>query len=259
MAFNERQKEIIRLLQSNVSVETNKLSEMFGVSPVTIRRDFDFLEQKGLITTIYGGAIINRTMQDQFFTEFTEDINQKRLDERRQMAKIAAGLIRPGQTVLLDAGSTIKNIAIELLSKTDITVLTNSILVINVLAQTGNDIRVFSLPGQFRKSSMCFFGVTTVNFLDKVNVDYAFIGGTGFSYERGLTTTDLEEAHTKMKMAEIADNTVAFVDHWKIGQNSKFTAVALRDIDTLITGSGGDSGQLEKLAKTDINIIEIPS
>lgn len=255
MAFNERQKEIIRLLQSNVSVETNKLSEMFGVSPVTIRRDFDVLEQKGLITTIYGGAIINRTMQDQFFTE---DIKQKRLDERRQMAKIAVGLIRPGQTVLLDAGSTIKNIAIELLSKTDITVLTNSILVINVLAQTGNDVRVFSLPGQFRKSSMCFFGVTTAKFLDQVHVDYAFIGGAGFSYECGLTTTDLEEAHTKMKMAEIADNTVAFVDHWKIGQNSSFTAVALRDVDTLITGSGGDSEQLAKLAKTDINIIEIP-
>jgi DeoR/GlpR family transcriptional regulator of sugar metabolism len=255
MAFNERQKEIIRLLQSNVSVETNKLSEMFGVSPVTIRRDFDVLEQKGLITTIYGGAIINRTMADQFFTE---DIKQKRLDERRQMAKIAAGMIRPGQTVLLDAGSTIKNIAIELLSKTDITVLTNSILVINVLAQTGNDVRVFSLPGQFRKSSMCFFGVTTAKFLDQVHVDYAFIGGNGFSYERGLTTTDLEEAHTKMKMAEIADNTVAFVDHWKIGQNSSFTAVALRDVDTLITGSGGDSEQLSKLAKTDIKIIEIP-
>jgi DeoR/GlpR family transcriptional regulator of sugar metabolism len=86
MAFNERQKEIIRLLQSNVSVETNKLSEMFGVSPVTIRRDFDFLEQKGLITTIYGGAIINRTMSDPFFTE--EDIKQKRLDERRRWPRL---------------------------------------------------------------------------------------------------------------------------------------------------------------------------
>ena len=67
MAFNERQKEIIRLLQSNVSVETNKLSEEFGVSPVTIRRDFELLEQKGLVTTIYGGAIINRTLKEQFF------------------------------------------------------------------------------------------------------------------------------------------------------------------------------------------------
>ena len=105
------------------------------------------------------------------------------------MAKIATGFIRPGQTVLLDSGSTIKEIAIELLSKTDITVLTNSILVINVLAQTGNDIRVFSLPGQFRKSSMCFFGVTTTDFLDQVHVDYAFIGGTGFSFERGVDDT----------------------------------------------------------------------
>lgn len=255
MAFNERQKEIIRLLQSNVSVETNKLSDKFGVSPVTIRRDFEFLEQKGLITTIYGGAIINRTLQDQFFPE---DVKQKRIDERRRMAKIASGFIRPGQTVLLDAGSTVKEIAIELLSKTDITVLTNSILVINVLAQTGNDIRVISLPGQFRKSSMCFFGVTTASFLDQVHVDYAFIGGTGFSYERGLTIPDLEEAHTKKKMAEIADNTVVVVDHWKIGQNSMFTAVGLRDVDTLITGSGGNSEQLSKIAKADINIIDIP-
>lgn len=253
MQFNERRKQIVRLLQTDVCVETNKLSEKFGVSPVTIRRDFDFLEEKGLITTVYGGAMINRTLQEQFFTE---DESRKRIDEKRQIAKIAAGFIREGQTVLLDAGSTVKEIAIELLTKTNVMVFTNSILVVNVLAQTGNDIEVISLPGRFKKKSMCYLGATTTDFLDQVHVDIAFIGISGFTYERGGTTEDFEETYVKKKMAQIADNTIVVAGHWKIGVNSMFTAVTLPEVDTLITGHDGPSEQFSKISEAGVKVID---
>jgi DeoR/GlpR family transcriptional regulator of sugar metabolism len=93
--------------------------------------------------------------------------------------------------------------------------------------------------------------------LDQVHVDYAFIGGTGFSFERGVTIPDLEEAHTKKKMAQIADNTVVVADHWKIGKDSMFTAVALQDVDTLITGNGGPGEQLSKIEEAGVRVIDV--
>ncbi len=252
MTQDERRKEIIRLIQRNVSLETNKLSEMFGVSPVTIRRDFSFLEENGLITTIYGGAMVNRTLPD---LPILENDSQQRINEKRQIAKLAAGLIQPGQTVLLDAGSTVKELAIELLSKTDITVMTNSILVINVLAQAANDINLICMPGQFRKSSMCFFGAMTMDFLDAVHVDYAFIGVTGFSYNRGGTIPDADEAYTKKKMSQAADNTVVLADHWKIGCDSTYTALSPTEVNMLITARNNNSEQLQKIEATGIRVI----
>ena len=132
MTQETRRKEIIHMLQDNISLETNKLAALFDVSPVTIRRDFEYLEKMGLVTSIYGGAMVNRTLPD---IEIEEDSPRQRILEKRQIAKAAAALINPGDTVLLDAGSTVKELAIELLEKPNITVLTNSILAINVLAQ----------------------------------------------------------------------------------------------------------------------------
>jgi DeoR/GlpR family transcriptional regulator of sugar metabolism len=254
MTMNERRKEIIRLLQNNVTLETNKLVEMFGVSPITIRRDFEFLEKKGLVTTIYGGAMVNRTLQDQTPTEnLSEDI----VEEKRLIAKTAAGLIRPGQTVLLDAGSTVKELAIELLNKNDITVITNSILVINVLAQATNDVRVISLPGEFRKFSMCFFGAMTMDFLNLIQVDHAFLGVSGFSCERGGTIPDPDEAYVKKKMSQIARNTVVLADRKKIGTDSVYTAVALSDVDMLITGRNDSSKHLADISASGVKVIDV--
>lgn len=254
MQFNERRKQILRILQTNVCVETNKLSEEFNVSPITIRRDFNFLENKGLVTTVYGGAMINRTLQEQYLSE---EVSNKKTNEKRQIAKIAAGFIREGYTILLDSGSTVKEIAIDLLTKKDVMVFTNSILVINVLAQARNEVRVISLPGQFKKSSMCFLGTTTTGFLEQVHVDIAFLGITGFSCERGGTIPDFEEAYVKKKMAQVADTTIIVADHWKIGVNSMFSAVALADVDILITGNEGDSDQLSRISSAGVKVIDV--
>lgn len=256
MRFNERRKEILRMLQTNVSIETNKLSELFDVSPVTIRRDFSFLEDKGLITTVYGGAIINQTLQDQFFIEGDA---HTRVEEKRQIAKIAAGFIREGQTILLDSGSTVKEIAIDLLNKDNLLVLTNSILVINVLVQAIKGVRVISLPGQFKKSSMCFVGTTTVNFLEQIHVDLSFIGVSGFSFERGGTIPDLDDSYVKKKMAQVADTTIVVADSSKIGKNSMFTGVMVNEVDYLITSTGAPSDQITRISNAGVKVIETGS
>lgn len=254
MTQNFRTKEIIRMLHDNVTLETTKLSEMFGVSPVTIRRDFEHLEKEGFLTTIYGGAIANRTIPD---LHVAENESQQRILEKRNIAKAAAEFVKPGQTIFLDSGSTVKELAIELLTKSDITVLTHSILALNVLTQASNNIRLIAVPGQFQKNSMCFFGAMTMDFLEMVHVDYAFIGVSGFSYEKGGTTANPDEAYAKRKMASVADKTVVLADRWKMGNDSVFTAVTLSDIDVLITGIQEDDEQIEKIKQSGVNVINV--
>ncbi|MDR0390251.1 MAG: DeoR/GlpR family DNA-binding transcription regulator [Spirochaetaceae bacterium] len=252
MTLETRRKEIFHLLQNNVSLETNKLAAMFGVSPVTIRRDFEYLEKSGLVTTIYGGAMVNHTLPDM---GLEEDTGRLIILEKHLIAKAAAELLKPGDTILLDAGSTTKELAIELLTKTNITVLTNSILAINVLAQGNNTISLMILPGSFKKTTMCFLGAITLDFLDFVHVDYSFIGVTALSFEHGGTIPDPEEAYIKRKMAKSANHTVVLADHRKIGHSSMFTALSTEDIDILITGKGS-AGQLQPFRDAGIQVIE---
>ncbi|MGE5614522.1 MAG: DeoR/GlpR family DNA-binding transcription regulator [Bacillota bacterium] len=251
MTREARRQEIIHMLQSNVTLETNKLASMFGVSPVTIRRDFEYLERMGLVTTIYGGAMVNRTLPD-----IEIDQPRQRIHEKRLIAKVAAELIKPGETVLLDAGSTVKELAIELLSKSNITVITNSILALNVLAQGDKDISLIIMPGYFKKTTMCFLGAATLDYLDSVHVDYAFIGISGLSYEHGGTIPDPEEAYIKKKMSKAANCTVVLADHFKIGTSSLFTALSVKDMDMLITGKT-ENQQIQKIREAGVRVIEV--
>lgn len=253
MTQETRRKEIIHMLQDNISLETNKLAALFDVSPVTIRRDFEYLEKMGLVTSIYGGAMVNRTLPD---IEIEEDSPRQRILEKRQIAKAAAALINPGDTVLLDAGSTVKELAIELLEKPNITVLTNSILAINVLAQGDNDVSLHILPGYFKKKTMSFLGAATQEYLNSIHVDYAFVGVSSLSYEHGGTIPDQEEAFIKRKMSQSANKTVVLADHWKIGESSIFTALNVEDIDVLITGRS-ENEQVQKIREAGVEVIEV--
>lgn len=245
MTQEERRKEIIRLLQTQVSLETNKLASAFGISPVTVRRDFEYFEKQGFLTCTYGGAIVNHSLPK--FTE--KDLTPNGIiQEKRLIAKKAAELVHSGDTIILDAGSTVKELAIELLEKTDITVFTNSILSLNVLAQKDKSISLFTIPGQFRKNSMAFMGAMSASFLETVHVDYAFLGMTNVSYDNGYTIRDPEEVYIKRMMHKAAKKTVVLADHSKLGSSSLFTALSLSDVDLLITGSGNKEAT-DKLAQ----------
>ena len=239
------------MLHSSVSLETNMLAAKFAVSPVTIRRDFEHFEKMGLVTTIYGGAIVNRTLPD-----IETDSSHYRIQEKRLIAKAAAELVKPGDTILLDAGSTVKELAIELLAKTDLTVLTNSILAINVLAQGSNNVSLITLPGYFKKTTMCFLGAMTTDFLDIIHVDYAFIGVTTLSHKHGGTVPDPDEAFIKRKMSQVASSTVVLADHWKIGAPPMFTALSIKDIDVVITGKN-ENDQISLMREDGVRIIEV--
>lgn len=245
-----RRKEILKLLEVEISADTNKLAKMFNVSAMTIRRDFEYMSKKGLITTIHGGAMINTLPT---LSNATQNQSEGTLDKRK-IAKAAAAMIKPGDTLLLDAGTTVKELALELLGKEGITVLTNSILVMNVLAQADSKIRLIMLPGQFRKSSMAFFGAITNDFLNTLHVDYAFIGVMGVESKKGATVLDAEEGHTKSKFIEIADKSIILADHTKIGKSTLYTIDTNKSVTMLITGTNVDSNEIECLQKKGIEV-----
>ncbi len=253
MIQEERRKEIIRLLQTNVSLETNRLAAAFGVSPVTVRRDFEYFEKQGFLTCTYGGAIVNHSLPEfaRADLESTDLFHEKEL-----IAKEAVKLVEPNSTIILDSGSTVKELAIELLEKRDIVVLTNSILAINVLAQAKNNISLFVFPGQFRLNSMGFFGSSTVSFLEMVHADYAFLGTTGVSADSGCTIKDLEEVYAKTMMSKAAEKTVVLADHTKLGVRSLFTALPLSDVDMLITGSGNEE-EASRIAQSCKQVVTV--
>ncbi len=248
--MKQRRKEIIEYLETHITAETNHLANMFGVTQMTIRRDFDELEKRGLITTIHGGAMINALP-----TLGSKKHNLVETgEEKRRVAKLASALINDGDTIILDAGSSIKDLASQLDEKKELTILTNSILVMNVLARSDNQFRLIFLPGRFKKSSMACFGSTTNKFLEDFRVDKAFIGAMGYTANDGATITDVEESYTKAKMIEIADQSILLADYTKIGEKYLSKVEKNKKIDILVTDSQSDKEELALIEEMGVKI-----
>lgn len=221
---SQRREQIIRMLKEGGSVQVSDLSARYNVSSVTIRKDLKFLENQGVATRSYGGAIL----KDNGFvsTELEIDTRQTlHAQEKQSIGRKAAELVCPGDAIILDSGSTTIQIAANIKAIADLTVVTNSVNVVNELSDE-TDIDVMLLGGTLRRKNMSFFGSCAENTLKDLHVDKLFLGVDGFHMERGVTTHFEAEAILNRLMCKVATEIIVVTD------SSKFDHVCLHKILT---------------------------
>lgn len=228
------------------------LSKALGVSPATVRRDLTELEKRGLIRRTHGGALPLSG------TSFEPTVGQKsteQVEEKRRIGKVAASLVRDGETIILDAGTTTLEIARALSGRRDLTVVTNSLSIAAELANL-EGVHVILTGGDLRKNTMALVGPAAEGFLRTITADRVFLGINGISPERGLTTPNLLEAATKRAMVRAASEVVVVADHSKLGRVTFAHVADLHHIDRLVCDE--PAGELAAEQRTLAAQLKVP-
>ena len=225
-----RRERLATIVQARRAVRVAELHAEFGVSVATIRRDLDELEAAGVLRRVHGGAV----SVDQRPVEARFDAKAAvRATEKARIAARAVALIQPGETLYLDAGSTVLELAHLLRGRHDLTVVTNSLPAVTALAGRGPHLVI--LGGDLRPLSQAIVGPLSRLLLEQLYVDRAFMGTFGLSLDAGLTTSDPQEAYTKELVLGRARQVVLLADHAKLGTRSFAHAGRLDQMDVLIT------------------------
>ena len=253
MFTHERQKKIKEILHSKKSISVPELSGQLDVSESTIRRDLHVLEQNKLIQRTHGGAINIDSVR------FEPSLSEKEVqfrDEKSRVAKQAVKMIREGDTIALDGGTTTLEIARNLPNMSNLTVVTNSVKIIAELANLP-DVSVVVTGGNLRRMNMTLIGPISNRTLKKLHIDKLFTGTIGLTYEEGLTTTDVIEAETKRSMIKKAKEVIVVADYSKIGKLAFVNVASINSIDKLITNAGISKMLIKKFQKKGIEVIAV--
>ena len=232
MFEEERKQTIVNYVKTKSRVSVQELCELLNVSISTVRRDLRDLENLKLLKRTHGGAIDIHSVN--FEPTYNEKMDQFK-DEKIQIAKKAAEFIQDGDSLIIDAGTTTFCLADELSRFRGLTVVTNSIPLMQKLSVIP-DIEIVSTGGTLRKITNSFTGPLSETVLDHIRVDKAFIATNSLDTEAGLTTPNVLVASIKQKMISIANEVYVLMDHSKIGHISFARFAKISDIDYFITG-----------------------
>ncbi len=229
--MTERQSKILEMVSRKQKVEVNTLSEVMGVSQVTIRKDLDALESIGLLTREHGCAVIRNIA----------DIGNRlaiRYEIKYKIAKAAAALVSDGETVMIESGSSCALLAGLLAEeKKDVTIITNSAFIARHIRETSVG-KVVLLGGEYQKESEVMVGPMVRICAREFYVDKFFMGTDGFIPEVGFTCGDMMRGEAMKNMAESAKRTMILTDSSKFSQHGVVLQARLDAIDTVFTDTG---------------------
>ena len=255
MTARERRDLIARLLEDRERVSVGELVLRFGVTDVSIRRDLMILEDAGRLRRVHGGAVATSAGRGPGAYAL------KTRENRSQKARIgaaAAALIRPGDVVVFDSGSTVAQVAAHvpapLRRGSAITVVTNSLPVIREIAVWDSP-HLICLGGLYLPDHEALVGPQTMAELRDLSADLVFMGCDGLTVETGLTTPHVLVAEVAAMMASRARRVVAVADSTKLGRRGFTPIVPLSAIHVLITDEGADPRQVERAQELGIEVI----
>jgi DeoR/GlpR family transcriptional regulator of sugar metabolism len=232
------------------AVRTPDLATELGVSAETIRRDLKDLAEKGSLHRTYGGAIARPNGAEAAWNERFKVMTE----ERALIAALAVRLVRPGEVLAIDAGSTTLHFAHRLAAEVrDLTVVTNSFAVAMALAANGS-IQIIACPGRYDPHEGNVTGGDTLAFLSRFNLSRAFIGASGIT-ANGISDANSDAAAIKRLMLARAREGVLLVDHGKFGQQHLEVVCPLDAIKRIVTdrAPGGDFARALRQAKIKID------
>ncbi len=247
----ERQKQILSLLTRHGRLRVAEIVEQFSISEATARRDLESLASQGKAQRVHGGVI----RVEQAPPELPIlDREKEQADEKARIGRAAAGLVADKETVFLGSGTTVLEVARNLRDRKQLTVITNSLPVLNVLAGL-KEITVISLGGMLRESELSFIGHITEQALAEIRVDKVFMGTRGVSLEHGLTNDYLPETLTDRAILKIGREVIIVADYSKVNRVSTALLARLDAVSTFVTNEKTDKKFLQALKKQGIDVI----
>lgn len=250
MLNEERRRLIVQTLNQDGRVLVGDLAKQFRTSQVTIRKDLDILQGQGRIHRTHGGALpaSESALEDPTLRE-KEKLHRK---EKLQIAAAAARMVKEGQVVVLDSGTTTTAIAHALRKFENLTVITNAV---NIAAElSGSSLEVILTGGTLRKNSFSLVGPIAEETLRRLNADILFLGVDGFDMHYGLSTPNLLEAKVNRVMMDVARVAVAVCDSSKFGRRSLSSIAPTAAVHHLITDRGISKSELATLKKAGIQV-----
>jgi DeoR/GlpR family transcriptional regulator of sugar metabolism len=244
----QRRSRIVELVALEGAVRVSELVDRLGVSDMTIRRDIEQLAADGLVERVHGGAVApeggRRSDEPGFAVKSLLQRAQKRAIARR-----AARLVEPGSAIGISAGTTTVELARHVASVPELTVVTNSLPVAQVLHESGVQGQNVILTGGVRTPSDALVGPISVAALDMLHVDLLFLGCHGIESRAGLTTPNLIEVDTNRAFIRAALRVAVLADSTKWGVVGLGTFGRLDDVDVFVTDAGLTTSERTSLAE----------
>jgi DeoR/GlpR family transcriptional regulator of sugar metabolism len=229
------------------------LAVKFGTSEMTIRRDLDLLETKGLARRVRGGAILvqSRSYEPPILQRATHMFEAK-----RRIGAAAAALLHENETVVLDVGTTTHEMAKAIREDLNLTVITSSLLIATELS-TRLLVKTIVTGGVVRHGEMSLVGARAEDSFDDLNCDTVFLGVAGVSDTKGISEYNLDD--TKVKQAAITSGrrVVVLADATKIGQVAFVTVAPMRTVDLLITNAPPENPIIRAIKKLGVDVLHV--
>src|SRR5688572_3044108 len=247
----ERQKQILSLLSQQGRLSVAEIVSQFSISEATARRDLETLSSQGKAQRVHGGVIAVEQAPPEL--PILERENEQE-DEKARIGRAAAALVGNQETIFLGSGTTVLEIARNLRDHKNLTVITNSLPVLNILA--GNkEITVVSLGGMLRESELSFIGHITEQALVEVRADKVFMGTRGVSLEHGLTNDYLQETLTDRAILKSGREVTIVADHTKVNRVSTVLLAPWNSVRRFVTDSGVDKKFVQSLKQQGIQVV----
>lgn len=234
MLTEERQAEIVRLVNAGGTVSVQDLVNYLDISESTVRRDLVTLDQEGRLKRVHGGA---KAVDCPAYEADLESLQEKysfHMLAKRRIAQYAAGLIQKQDFVYIDAGSTTEQMA-EFLTNSEATFVTNSLPMAQKLGRSG--VNVYMLPGRVKEKTEAIVGSEMRSMLVRYHFTKGFFGTNGISLTAGCTTPDDEEAACKQAAVHQCRHRYILADASKFGLSSHITFARLSEVTILTTAS----------------------
>ncbi len=245
--LNQRQNRILEILGKDYQTSVNTLSQMLGVSSVTIRQDLNHLESEGLLKRIHGGAVLKDG----------DDLDNrlgKNYELKLRIAKKVASLVKEGDTILIESGSANVLLARELVKIRKVTIMTTNLYIARQFRKN-EQANIVILGGIYQHDSETLVGKITKACINQVHIDKAFIGIDGYDRESGFTLRDMFRAEISSHIIQKARDVYVVSDSSKFGCTGLTSIGNLRDIQHVATDSNLEPAYRKEFCEAGIDLI----
>jgi DeoR/GlpR family transcriptional regulator of sugar metabolism len=248
----ERQQQILAHLNKNGRASVSELSQMFGVSEVTIRADLQMLAAQDLIVRTHGGAVLVPRVPELSLTLR----RQLQVDEKERIGAAAAEFVANGDAVFLDASSTALALANALRQQRDLTILTHSLVVAQSMLNAPG-VSLVMTGGTLQRETVSLMGTDGLVVLNKYNIKTGFFGAHGLSFPEGLTDVSPGEADVKRAVVAMCRQVVALIDATKWGRVGPASFARPEDLNVIVTDAQAPAELVEQACALGTRVVQV--
>ncbi len=250
-----RQTKIRDIVQERGSIRVDELSSLFDVSDITIRRDLDYLEKRGVLERTHGGAVCTEHIRTE---SLYSEKDRLLAAEKEAIGKAAAGMVEDGDTLLINSGSTTYQVIPHIQGRQNLRIITNNVTDAVSLREKDRT-EIILTGGLFRPESHSLIGPFASRILSDVYGSKAILGVDGLSIKSGMTSPVYQEANITRTMLERTQGRIILTaDHSKIGRVTSFVIAPISHGDVLVTDSGFNEEFRPDLEENGMTIVKAP-